>query len=449
MQNNLIAIKSLIAIAVWTITIVLIVAYYFGFLAGFYSVFNLRYFNFFLVISFAMPFVLCKILDKLLRNFGYIVKGTASILVVFLVGSLCLILWNDLQSSVVFPSQDFPTRQKPFFDNLLEFPVLWILVVTAYYGIQSGQKWLSKTNTKSRDLESDLSFVDFGNEEFYKKLNTPPKAAALAAGLHRRSNLLTNQANTVLVIIIVVLLVTAVFVVFAGQISGWGTKPINHLSNMITERNWFSNQIFKHRERLEEIEHMIVGTKDEQAPSDERAVELENLKRQQINTRKQIEELLIQELSLDKTIQNIRTSLIKRESGSDTDQTQSDTNILAQLLLAAGITRFGVVIIAIYLVQILSNLYRYNVQSAAHYRAIVDFLILANPKDYEKIKALDGALLPDTSFSKTPNMISQKITKSVVEAIENIIPKLRRSVEKSLKKSKKSKKSKQPRDFED
>ena len=445
MENKLVSVTSLITFVVWAITIVLIVGYYLLFLSVYYELHSLEIFLIFLVISFVVPFVLCKILDKLLPKFGYIFKGTASILVVFLVGSLCLTFWNALITFELLLGMDDYVPQSTFLDNLQEFSVPWILVVITYYGLQSSRKRLSKTNTESQILESDSSLVDFGSEEFYKKLNTPPKAAALAVELHRRSNFLTNQATNVLVIIIAVLFVTAVFVVFAGQISGFGAKPINHLSNMIAERNEFGNHIFRLRRQLEDIERDIDKTKIKPT-GPERKVDLEELERKQSNTSIQIVDLVTQEKNLDKTIQELRGALIVRESGSNTNQFQSDLNIISQLLLAAGITRFGVVIIAIYLVQILSNLYRYNIQTAAHYRAVADFIILANPKDYEKIKALDGALLPDISFGKTPKMISQKITNSFVEALESFIPKLRHSVENSLRNSGKSK---QPRDFED
>ena len=439
MNEKYVTIRSIMAFAVWTSTTALFVAYYSVMPSSNYKSSDLESLFTFVVISFVMPFVLCKIFDILLRNFGYIVKGTVSILVVFLVGSLLLISVVPFNREIIGPRMEN-------YSILLEFSVPWILVVIVYYGLQSSQERFPKSNSKSRVLESELSFVDFGSEALYQKINIPPKAAALAAGLHRRADLLIHRANTVLVIIVAVLLFTAVFIIFAGQISKWGTTPINHLSNMITERNQFGFDNNNLRSQIKDINKLISKAQNNQSQQGEFQEDLKNyeIEKEEINT--QIRTLEGKQQNLDDNIQRIRESLIVGESDSEANQNQSDKNIFTQLLLAAGITRFGVVIIAIYLVQILSNLYRYNIQTAAHYRAIADFLILANPKDYEKIKSLDGALLPDIGFSKAPKMISQKITKSVVEALERFIPKLRHSVENSLRDSEKSK---QPRESKD
>ena len=62
-----------------------------------------------------------------------------------------------------------------------------------------------------------------------------------------------------------------------------------------------------------------------------------------------------------------RNLLLKQmlESQSGAGQDGEDDWTISTLLVATGLTRFGVLILAIYLVQILINLYRYNTRVAA------------------------------------------------------------------------------------
>ena len=443
MKNKFFEIRSLVTFAVWTILVVSIIVHYLENFGELSFQNDLGEILLFVLLSFIVPISVCNFVDKLLPRSGYIVKGTASILAVVLTVGLCIAIWSGSQPT----NEEYLTlvllhnALGEFLDYVMSSSVPWMLVIITYYGLQSSQIWLSKLDSKSQHPKSASSLVDLGSEKIYKKLNTPRKAAALAVGLHRRSDILTKQATYVLWIIITVLLFTAVFVVFAGQISGWGTKPINHLSNMIAERDEFrdriqslTNQFDNFNSEIIEIDFRLEDEKNTQQNRATRA-ELERLYSLRDNIDDQIQRLLKQEDTLDEKIQALRISLVEKEGDSNSDQPNSDQNFVSQLLLAAGITRFGVVIISIYLVQILSNLYRYNIQTAAHYRAIADFIILAESKDYEKIKTLDGVLLPDIGFSKTPKMFWQKLTKTVAEALENFIPKLRHSIENTLRKT--------------
>ena len=77
---------------------------------------------------------------------------------------------------------------------------------------------------------------------------------------------------------------------------------------------------------------------------------------------------------------------------------------IPDLLVAAGVTRFGVLIISIYLVQILINLYRYNTRLASFYRAQADSLVLLE-LDAKVVGRMQAQLLPHVDYGKTPSTI--------------------------------------------
>ena len=113
----------------------------------------------------------------------------------------------------------------------------WILVVAAYYILQTSQTLISKFNNESASVSPEISFLGFVSDEFCKKTKISPQTAVMVADLHRRANSLMERAGIILGIIVVLLILTALFIVFAGKIAAFGTVPINHLTNMVTERN--------------------------------------------------------------------------------------------------------------------------------------------------------------------------------------------------------------------
>ena len=81
---------------------------------------------------------------------------------------------------------------------------------------------------------------------------------------------------------------------------------------------------------------------------------------------------------------------------------------VAALLVAEAVTRFGVLAIAIYLVQILINLYQYNTRLAAYYLAQKDALVLYDHSSSD-IAKLHKQLWPDLQYGKQPRQIPQKV----------------------------------------
>jgi hypothetical protein len=76
--------------------------------------------------------------------------------------------------------------------------------------------------------------------------------------------------------------------------------------------------------------------------------------------------------------------------------------------MTVTVTRFGVLVIAIYLVQILINLYRYNTRLAAYYRATADSLLLLDHR-HERIDGLHASLWPDLDYGRSPQTVPQQL----------------------------------------
>ena len=107
----------------------------------------------------------------------------------------------------------------------------------------------------------------------------------------------------------------------------------------------------------------------------------------------------------------MRKALLESQSGGQAQPV--DPN----LLLATGITRFGVLAIAIYLVQILIGLYRYNTRVAAYYLATSDALVVLDHKQ-DTIGDLHGLLWPDLDYGKTPQSIPQRIADAFSKSVD-------------------------------
>ena len=182
------------------------------------------------------------------------------------------------------------------------------------------------------------------------------------------------------------------------------------------------NNIITSRRRTIEIQGEIteidekIKTSILELASTEKKQEKKNIESGVIDLRKRLAELNEEYFNLEedfgrletdyrssnKELTDMRRALLEFQSG---DKPQPvDEN----LLVATAVTRFGVLVIAIYLVQILINLYRYNTRVAAYYRAAADALVLLDhsPKKIEELRTL---LWPDLDYGRSPQTIHQRI----------------------------------------
>ena len=403
MIKNAETIRQVVSFVIWIIVAFLVFLCY-AILNKTLSYYSLEKLPMFVVISFTIPYVLCKVFDILLQQFSHLIRGISSSLCVIAIGGTLYYIFGGP-------------------DKILEiiphYFVPWVLVVAAYYILKTSQNMISNFNNESASVSPDISFIGFVSDEFCDKTEISPRTAVMVADLHRRAISLMERAGIILGIIVVLLILTALFIIFAGKIAAFGTVPIDHLTNMVKERDDIIEELDDLRNPPSRVK---ISTNEESEDDDKGLIEF-------YETRLS---------NYDGDIRKLRTALLTDGLINDDSNPINDDskpingisnggdNFIAELLITTGITRIGVSIIAIYLVQILINLYRYNTQTAAYYRALADFLILADASDYEKIKSLHGGLLPNIGFKKAPKIVSQKIVDAISAALENFVQKLRR-----------------------
>ena len=115
-------------------------------------------------------------------------------------------------------------------------------------------------------------------------------------------------------------------------------------------------------------------------------------------------------ISLD--LDEARLASVKNGANREGSGSQPNAFTDPNLLVAAGVTRFGVLIISIYLVQILINLYRYNTRLASFYRAQADGLVLLE-LDAKVVEGFQAQFLPHVDYGKTPSTIPERIADAV------------------------------------
>jgi hypothetical protein len=112
-----------------------------------------------------------------------------------------------------------------------------------------------------------------------------------------------------------------------------------------------------------------------------------------------------------------RQLLSRLEDSRDAEGSGNESQATAtNLLLAAGITRFGVLALAIFLVQILLNLHRFNAEVATQYQSQIDSIKLRD-FDGEKLKLMLSILKVDVKLSKVSSQLPQRAIDQIMSAI--------------------------------
>ncbi len=292
---------------------------------------------------------------------------------------------------------------------------LLFLPAMIFLAILSQRLALPTTSTIDAQKLSDprLSIYDFSDKEFLAWSNLSEKKAAVVTDLHSRAADFLNRARRILLIIILVLLSAALFVVFAEKILALGAVQADPIAKMESERDVAHDRIWEINRNLEKLE-------DEQQSDMLLSPEVQPSARQLYNDTRERElaSLAKENDRLDRLEDKI---LAARERVHEAIVTLGSAGgaggleflVDPRLIAAAVVTRLGVALIAVYLVQVLLNLYRYNTQVAAHYRAQADSIILSD-LSASKIKSLQTAFLPDVKYGKMPKAEPARTARNAV-----------------------------------
>ena len=158
-----------------------------------------------------------------------------------------------------------------------------------------------------------------------------------------------------------------------------------------------------------------IGSKDESIVSGEAMGQYNDDDVKQLNAN--LASLVTEYSLISNKLVEFREQILKDQlsESSSASEFKVDPNVL----LAQGITRFGVVIIAIYLVQILMSLYRFNTRMAAYYRSHADALVLKS-EDTNTLTARQRILLPHIDYGKTPVSVLERLAEQARAALDQV-----------------------------
>ena len=354
------------------------------------------------VVAVALLFMTCRVIDYLTPGWRRPVKNVCAI---FLVGCLYMVAY------VVLTGQ-------PIDDIFAYILPLIVIGVAVYFALYADKQW----ELSRRDVERRPNWV-LNNPQIRGHLESIP--ADRAAGIleyYRRAEALMEKAGSVLWVIIVVLMFTAVFIIFAGRISEIGVVETDHLAHMVAERAEIEDQIERLDEEIDRSDRqveMMVGRirleRDDQKEFERLSDVLKHLETRARSVAERRKGPQSRVETYDTQIWSARNLALERGrvgSGESKGQTKTETNTASGLLVASTVTRLGVAIVAIYLVQILLSLYRYNTRMAADYLAHADTLMFVG-LDAKAVKALHAVLLPKVNYGKMPSTVFQRSTDAV------------------------------------
>ena len=358
------------------------------------------------------------------QNISYVAVG------ILISGALVILI-------LYFPV-DYPLTSQPSIVSIIVTFVLPTLAILA-----ANYKWI-RTSVRSPDVARGAPRhrePRHGEGDIEELLANPSTerhgSVRLTVGAIRlRAHSMMHRATGILYVIVAVLVVTALFIVFAGKIAEIGINRFDPLSELNSERTDLQDRVRWLRdeqisvesqatiltrqlaETRSELVRLPIADKDfmeflsrrltkqtEDLHGGLRSVEM---RRSQIPA--EIQSIEIRLGSLDKEIDKARSAVLSAMIGKGADRNKGGLDSITdtELLVAASLTRLGVLIIAIYLVQILVQLYRYNTRLAENYFAHADALLLRKHIGAEEHKALQDALHPDVPYGRDPKPFWQR-----------------------------------------
>lgn len=247
------------------------------------------------------------------------------------------------------------------------------------------------------------------------------RAAAIHELLDRAGRLRAINAALILVVCFVLVSV-AVFVVLAGKVAGQDSQG----SSSVLQQLRMDVDEAEHRLRRAEEEltrqygQQAFPQLSSQATKDEAAAQLAALQAAQAVWR---DRMVRAKMDYDRISALWNDAERQRYVDNFKPRTAESEKTL---LVAAGITRFGVLAVAIYLVQILIGLYRYNANAAALYSSQADALLLLGTVQNDKLGELVAKLRPRFSFGKPETSLPEKFVEKLALAIKaaaDVMPK--------------------------
>lgn len=336
--------------------------------------------------------------------------------------------------AAIFLNQPLGLEIPRWAENLIAFLSLAaFLILTALIPLNhwlKGQLFVRRVDTSFSWSEIDTSDV----ERLREPLDDYQRAILTIRRLRWRSRSLRHQATAMLVLISLTVAFGMLVVIFAGYLtsldtSGSQLQLIDQHSN--TARTQFEGAVLnleRKRDSLgtaQEAENRAVDAssgdtrqvRDARTRREQRMKELEDAQDWFKETRATLAEA--NRLRLDALRHFLGLAGEKATVRSEAKE--------SSLLIASGITRFGVIAIVLFFVALLMGLYRYMSRLSAFYDGVADTLVLAGG-DTKRANSLMTWITPRAiDMEKPPSSPIYAIANATTEMLRTGTDKLRRN----------------------
>lgn len=233
--------------------------------------------------------------------------------------------------------------------------------------------------------------------------------ARLIAEVDRRVKQIRQRSIAMLVSIAFLLIVAATTVVFAGSFVSLDTTGGDDQARLQTLLSDQENRIGRLSEHLASL--------DAPAPTDRVPANDPRFRFGRSNDFPNNRELVQQMLSNAEARRNQLSELIIKswQRSLEAERGLNDT----KFLIASAVTRLGVVLLILFLVQILVGLYRYNTRLAAFYLGRRDALQIWTG-DKEELEGLQKLFTPSFDLGKEPKHPIEDIVNQLIEKIPTL-----------------------------
>jgi hypothetical protein len=282
--------------------------------------------------------------------------------------------------------------QSPRGDETAVLLVSWLLTSSVAFALTSPK-------TVTAQMRHDTQNVDEGgpNGPYFTVRGLSANREFVISQLAIRAHELEKRSGYILISIVFMLVCAALFIVFAGQITSLdvsGVKPVSLAQADVRSAEDELDRIISEITRNKEARRRA----KEQAAKGEQRLDTGVPEDTQLSDEATSLRLEAKKAALKKANDVLLSVKEKQfEAERPKDQTSAQT-----LLIQTSVTRFGVVLIMVFLVQILVNLYRYNKRLSAFYFGRADALILLG-KGLKNFRILTEVVTPDKlDFGKPP-----------------------------------------------
>ena len=252
-------------------------------------------------------------------------------------------------------------------------------------------------------------------------LNSPALKLELAKDLRARAAQQRIFSFYSMLGILLLVIVAVVVIIFAGYIASLGISDtnINQVRHTVDSE---TIKLERFQESALDLDRRIIarrielhkkgGFPPEERGSEELDLDFERtdpdfrtLRSEQRKISGRIES---QQETVKKLEKTFRDALDKSMLGTTPDSTGQEG---LNLLIASGITRFGILFVMMFILQVLINLYRYTMRLSAYYLAQADALLLAANNDETLLKILPALMPTQVDFGRRPTTSVEELSR--------------------------------------